>query len=282
MAQSPRFEPLGFGPFAKTHAAFTEVDAFDWEALASADHDPRERERGRRSFVLRALDEQRSLAAFTELLGELVEAGAPIDVIGSLARVVRDEALHVDLCDRVVKALGGWDERAPVPRWVRSDKRLPLERRVLATVLGSLCVGETISVYMIAGVRKGASDPVVQEVLTRLLADESFHSRFGWWWLESMPLTDEDHAFARDYVAKLLPSVTRQMAPMTASKPVAPSPFGSLGGDERRAAFETAMTKTILPGFDAAGFDASAVWRRVQRASASRDVAQRRSGDAAR
>ncbi|MCA9615179.1 MAG: ferritin-like domain-containing protein [Sandaracinus sp.] len=264
MAQSPRFEPLGFGPFAKTHAAFTEVDAFDWNALASGEHDPKERERGRRSFVLRALDEQRSLAAFTELLGELVEVGAPIDVIGSLARVVRDEALHVDLCDRVVKALGGWDDKAPEPTWVRSDKRLPLQQRVLATVLGSLCIGETISVHMIAGVRKGASDPVVHEVLTRLLADESFHSRFGWWWLESMPLTDDDHAFARRYLAKLLPSVARQMAPMTASKKVAPSPFGSLGGDERRDAFETAMHKTILPGFDAAGLDASALWKRLQ------------------
>lgn len=264
MAQAPRFEPLGFGPFAKTHASFTEVDTFDWAALASAEHDPRERERGRRSFVLRALDEQRSLAAFTELLGELVEVGAPIDVIGSLARVVRDEVLHVDLCDRVVKALGGWDERAPEPQWVKSDKRLPLRQRVLATVLGSLCVGETISVHMIAGVRKGASDPVVQEVLTRLLADESFHSRFGWWWLETMPLTDDDLAFAKRYVEKLLPTIVRQMAPMIAAKPVAPSPFGSLGGDERRAAFELAMTKTILPGFDAAGLDATATWRRVQ------------------
>lgn len=261
MAQAPRFEPLGFGPFAKTHSAFTEVDTFDWASLASADHDPRERERGRRSFVLRALDEQRSLAAFTELLGELVEVGAPIDVIGSLARVVRDEALHVDLCDRVVKALGGWDERAPEPQWVKSDKRLPLRQRVLATVLGSLCVGETISVHMIAGVRRGAGDPVVQEVLTRLLADESFHSRFGWWWLESMPLNDADQAFARRYLAKLLPTIARQMAPMIASKPVAPSPFGSLGGDERRAAFELAMNKTILPGFDAAGLGATEIWR---------------------
>jgi hypothetical protein len=264
MAHAPRFEPLGFGPFAKTHAAFTEVDAFDWEALEKAPHDPRERERGRRSFILRALDEQRSLAAFTELLSELVEVGAPIDVIGSLARVIRDEALHVDLCDRVVKALGGWDTNAPEPQWVRSDKRLPLQRRVLTTVLGSLCVGETISVHMIAGVRRGASDPVVQAVLTRLLADESFHSRFGWWWLETMPMSDDDRAFARRYVEKLLPSIARSMAPLTAKKDVAASPFGSLGGDARAEAFAHAMEKTILPGFDAAGLGATETWRRVR------------------
>src|SRR5262245_39917193 len=158
MAHSaPRFEPLGFGPFSKAHADHTEVDAFDWAALGSDVVDTNLRERGRRSFVLRALDEQRSLVAFTELLSELCEAGAPIDVIGSLSRVVRDEALHVDLCDRVVKSLGGWDEKAPEPNWVRSDKRAPLNKRILGTVLGSLCAGETVSVHMIKGVRANAS-----------------------------------------------------------------------------------------------------------------------------
>src|SRR5690606_19882903 len=178
MAHAPRYAPLGAGPFAKTHADFTEVDAFDWASLGAQITDPKVRDRGRRSFVLRALDEQRSLLAFSELLSELCESGAPIDVIGSLARVVRDEALHVDLCDRVVRALGGWDDGAPEPHWVRSDKRLPLRRRVLATVIGSLCVGETVSVQMIRGVRESASDPVTHAVLTRMLADESFHSRF--------------------------------------------------------------------------------------------------------
>ena len=181
MAHAPRFEPLGQGAFAKTHAEHTDIDTFDWDALSASasSYDRRERERGRRSFVLRALDEQRSVVAFSELLTELCLAGAPIDVIGSLTRVVRDEALHVDMCDRVVKALGGWDESSPEPNWVRSNKKLPLNLRVLQTVLGSLCVGETISVHMIKGVRDNTTDPVVRAVLTRLLADMSLHSRFG-------------------------------------------------------------------------------------------------------
>src|SRR5690606_4203333 len=62
--RAPRFEPLGAGPFAKAHADFTEVEAFDWASLGASVSDAKERERGRRSFVLRALDEQRSLVAF--------------------------------------------------------------------------------------------------------------------------------------------------------------------------------------------------------------------------
>lgn len=264
MLPAPRFEPLDDGPFQTTHQRFTEADAFDWGALGAGVDDARVRDIGRRSFILRALDEQRSLVAFSELLGELCEAGAPIDVIGSLTRVVRDEALHVDLCDRVVKQLGGWDAKAPEPRWVRSDKRQPLKRRILTTVLGSLCVGETVSVHMIKAVRDNATDPVAHAVLTRILKDESFHSRFGWWWLEATPLDDADRAYAKTYVARLLPSLATQLAPKPRKRPPAPSPFGSAGPEARTAAFDDALHKTILPGFDRAGLEASAIWERVQ------------------
>lgn len=260
---SPRYEPLADGPFQKAHAAFTEVDAFDWGSLDGAAYDPAVRERGRRAFVLRGLDEQRSLLAFTELLGELCESGAPIDVIGSLTRVVRDEALHVDLCDRIVKRLGGWDAKTPEPRWVRTNKKAPLKRRILGTVLGSLCVGETVSVHMIRAVRDDASDPVVHAVLTKMLADESFHSRFGWYWLESMPLDDADRDFATRYLARLLPNLKKQLAPMQRPRPYTASPFGSASPEARAEAYRTAMEKTILPGFDRAGLDASAIFASI-------------------
>ncbi|MEZ4340028.1 MAG: ferritin-like domain-containing protein [Sandaracinaceae bacterium] len=267
MLPAPRHEPLGEGPFHKAHLGFTEVDAFDWDVLGEGVTDARMREVGRRSFILRALDEQRSLLAFTELLGELCQAGAPIDVIGALTRVVRDEAMHVDLCDRVVKALGGWEAKVPEPRWVRSDPRQPLQRRILVTVLGSLCVGETISVHMIKAVRENASDPVTHAVLTRLLKDESFHSRFGWWWLEAMPLGDDDRAFAQRYLARLLPSLSAELRPKPTKKPFAPNPFGNASGEARTAAFAEALHGTILPGFDRAGLDASAIWASMRDAA---------------
>ena len=259
---APRYAPLGTGPFAKTHAAFTGIEELPWAELGASVEDARERERGRRSFILRALDEQRSLLAFSELLTELCLAGAPVDVIGSLTRVVRDEAYHVDLCDRVVQALGGWGTHFPEPTWVRSNKKLPLKRRILQTVVGSLCIGETLSVAMIAGVREHASDPVAHALLTRLLADESFHSRFGWWWLEAMPMTEDDFEFARGYLSRILPSVEASVRPsaQAIAKPHRYSPFGSMSGAERNAAFESVMEKKILPGFDKAGFDASGIW----------------------
>ena len=260
--------PVG-GRFEKPHARFTHADAsVDWSALAGDGIDPRERERGRRSFVLRTLDEQRSLLAFSELLAELCEAGAGIDVIGSLTRVVRDEAAHVELCGRVVLALGGWPAAAPAPSWVRSDRRLPLRQRILRSVIGSLCIGETISVAMIAGVRQHAESPVAHEVLTRMLADESFHSRFGWWWLEEHRLTDGEHAWLERWLPRVLAAVERTARPSPeqlageTERPHVHSPYGSMSFAEREDAFLRAIDETILPSFERQGIDARAAWQR--------------------
>jgi hypothetical protein len=251
------------------HERFTYGEAadIDWSALRPEDYDARTREAGRRSFVLRALDEQRSLLAFSELLAELCEAGAPVDVIGSMTRIVRDEALHVDLCGRIVEALGGFGDDAPEPHWVRSDRRLPLHLRILRSVVGSCCIGETVSVQMIAGVRKSACDPVVAPVLTQMLADESFHSRFGWWWLEAHTLTDDEHAYLEKWLPKVFRAIeegarpTKQALERQASRPYVASPFGSMSATEREAAFMKAVEETILPGLTKAGVDAARLWQ---------------------
>lgn len=256
-----RYTPLGVGPFAEVHERFVHAGVdVDWEALARAPHPQHERERGRRSFVLRALDEQRSLLAFSELLSELCESGAPIDVIGACTRVVRDEALHVDLCRRMVDALGGWPADAAEPRWVRSDVRRPLRERVLRTVVGSLCIGETISVAMLAAVRVHATDDAAQRVLTRMLADESFHARFGWWWLERFgaEITETEHRMLAGWLPKVLGSVERNMlpAPGASGLSYAQSPFGSASPGERSGALDRVMHETILPGLERAGIAA--------------------------
>lgn len=256
------YKHLG-GQFEKAHRDFVGLEEMDVSSLSKT-YSERELERGRKAFVLRALDEQRSLLAFSELLAELAEARAPIDVIGSLTRVVRDEARHVDLCGRLVESLGGFGSDAPEPHWVRSDKRIPLKRRILKTIVGSLCVGETVSIAMIRGVRDHASDPLAHEVLTQMLTDESFHSRFGWWWLEHTELTDEDHLWVRKYLKNLLPAVEKGVRPsakaMSRKGKYTYNPFGSMMPKERDDAFMWSMTQRILPEFDRLGFDATSIW----------------------
>lgn len=253
------YEPLRRGPFHAVHEEFMDAGEVDWSPVDPAISDGA-RDAGRRAFQARALDEQRSLLAFSELLAELSELGAPVDVIGSLSRVVRDEALHVDLCGRMVERLGGWDADAPAPSWVRSNKKWPLRQRVLGTVLGSMCIGETISVALFRGCRENASEPTARAVLTRMLSDESYHSRFGFWWLESMPLADDEKPFAEKCVRGVFRSVVRDFVPsQTVPKSYRPSPFGSMSPDERRDAIDDAMTR-IIGSFEKVGLPAERLW----------------------
>ncbi len=253
-----QYDPVG-GKFGVAHERFTLEDkTFDYGSLAEA-YDADTRARGRRAFALRALDEQRSLLAFSELLTELCELGAPIDVLGSLTRVVRDEARHVDLCGRVTAALGGVPDGLGAPRWVRSDKRQPLRTRVLRTIVGSLCLGETISVAMINGVRERTTDAIARGVLTQMVADESFHSRFGWWWLEQFAssITDDEHRQLASWLPRAIASAAMQMrpTPKPGAKPRETDPFGTMPASDRVAAFDRVMETTVIPGFRRAGLE---------------------------
>jgi len=265
-----RFAPLRSGPFATTHEAFVSVESIDW-ARAGAEVDPIVREQGRTTFQQRALDEQRSLVAFTELLSALSRAGAPIDVIGSMTRVVRDEALHVDLCGCMVERLGGWSADAPEPKWVSFPASWALPQRILGTVLGSLCVGETLSVALFRCSRDNATDLVAHQVLTRMLADESMHGRFGWWWLESMPRSSDAQRFAEQFVGHVLGSVATDFLPTQTAAglakqglPNAATPYGGVCAEARRDAVMAAMDTIIVPGFEKAGIAAKRIWARAR------------------
>lgn len=265
----PRFRALDFEPVTRAHEAFTNADEFDWQKLATdAQLHPSETIlRARRSFILRANDEQRSLLAFSELLKELCEEGCAIDMIGCLARVVRDEAHHVDLCHQVVKAFGGWEKKIPDPSWVRSDKKLPIRSRILKTIVGSLCIGEGISVGLIGGVRDNTTDAVTRQVMTRILRDESFHARLGWWWLDATGLTKREREFIQRYAGSVLRAASRSSRPHVRAfeKSFSPSPYGAMSARERERRFVEVVERHVLPDFKERGFDLQSVWQNLQK-----------------
>jgi hypothetical protein len=123
-----------------------------------------------------------------------------------------------------------------------------------------MCVGETISVAIFRGCRENAAEPTARAVLTRMLADESFHARFGFWWLESIPLADGEKPFAEKCVRGVFRSVVRDFVPsQTAPRAYRPSPFGSMSPDERRHAIDDAMTR-IIASFEKVGLPAERLW----------------------
>ncbi len=239
-------------------------EAICW-SIDRSRYEPREVERGRRSWIMRMLDEYRSMVSFGELFSQLTELQAPLDVIASASRVLKDEVRHVDLCRRMVDALGGVGGADQEPRWVRSDPARPLRERVLRSVVASLAIGETASAAMIGGVRQEASDPTARAVLTQMLSDESFHGRFGFFALDAIfgRRTADEEKMLRALLPRALATVERACVGGLGPRPgYRSSPFGSMHPDTRREIFYRCVSDRILPELEARGLPAGSAWAR--------------------
>jgi hypothetical protein len=217
---------------------------------------------GRLDWELRTLDEYRSQVAFTEFLLELTEVGFAFDVLNTAVRLVRDEARHTELCRRMVHALGGNDTIPGEPNWVRSDPEQPMQLRALSTLTHSLCIGETISVALLAAVRARTEDPLAHAVLTCLCADESIHSRFGWTLLETWApdLKKSERNWISSQLPAVLSTVERAVVDPTPPESEPEGPFGTLSWADRARVFEKSITQDVVTRFESLGFPAKKAW----------------------
>ncbi len=273
---------LSSGPrhLSSIHHRFTDEsldDDLQLKAFKSFDptqYTARELARGRRAWELRTLDEYRSQVAFTEMLSEMTELGLPFDILGAGIRIVRDEARHVELCRRMVVALGGDGIIDKSPTYVRSNKKLTVRERILRCAMGSLCIGETISVRLLAAVRDEAKDPLARNVLQQLVEDESVHSRFGWRLLEHLAptLTPKEYKTLNKLLPKYLRSAEKSVEgsakPSNTERPLVTGPlmpFGSLPADRRREVFYKTIENDVIRRFEKSGFKARDAWEKRPR-----------------
>lgn len=174
------------GPAERLFRRRRPADDLPWEALDPREFPPALVTRARRAWTEGAWSEYCSAAAFADLQRALLEAGAPVDLIGAAGEFVADEMHHVELNARVVMALGGAppvrvDLGAMVPR---PDPALDPLQRASQAVVRTCCVGEALSVPLLGGTRAVADHPLVGAVLERIVHDEGPHAALGWWYLE--------------------------------------------------------------------------------------------------
>jgi hypothetical protein len=224
---------------------------------------------GLAAWQARLLDEYRSQVVITDLLLQLTELGCTFDILGTAIRIVRDEARHVELCRRLVHALGGNDLIAGDPSYINPDKALAPMRRVLQTTAGFLCIGETMSVRLILAVRQMTTDPLARRLITCLAADESIHSNFGWTLLEVLTpvLSPEDRAWVNECLPPFFEAIKDVVRSSAADDPVEPlstappNPFGYLSARDRMSVFYETMQRDIVARFEALGYAAHSAWR---------------------
>jgi hypothetical protein len=238
--------------------AALSVRAFERGARAKVSAE--DRAFGLHAWRHRALDEYRSQVVFTEFLADITALGCSHDVITASVRLVRDEARHVEICRRMVVALGGADRIPGEPGWVATDPDAPLLERVLTTTFGTLCIGETLSVALLVKARDVATFPLARAALEQLAKDESIHSQLGWrllpmLWPAAAPR-------ARRKLVRVLPELMEaawsaifggiEPGARTAER----DPFGDVLDGERQAVFDHALEHDILRRFEALGIPA--------------------------
>jgi len=158
------------------------IDDLPWGTLAAAGIAEADAAPVRASWTDGAFSEYASAAAFAALTTALLEAGAPVDLIAMAGDFVVDEMVHVELNARICAELGG---AAPylvdlekVSPWV--DPALPAIERAAELALQISCVGEALSVPVLAGSMRAARHPLTRAVLRRIVRDEGPHARLGW------------------------------------------------------------------------------------------------------
>jgi hypothetical protein len=178
--------------FRKARPAIEELP---WGTVVSSKHAPAAIEYARGAWTEVAINEYRAVASFCEVLRALVDAKAPLDLLGMTSDFLADECSHVELASRMAMELGG-----AAPRMVDLDHfavrpggRLTPLQRANELVLRVSCVAETFSGGTATVSLETTSHPLPRAVYETILRDEAHHRRLGGLYFEwALSRIDED------------------------------------------------------------------------------------------
>ncbi len=221
--------------------------------------------RGREHWRVHMAAEFASSRVFAGLVPQLMAAGLEYDDVRDVLDMARQEVDHGLASARVYVALGG-DPRTDLPRLdpvPLHEGVAPLEA-LLRNVISISCCGETLAVSVIGGERERATSEPLREILTRILADEVGHARFGWRLLDRVGSALDTEARRRlsAYLVAIFERDIRAMrGAITAARAsdVALS-LGAPDGPMMWATFWQTMTTVSVPGLERHGLRAAWAW----------------------
>jgi hypothetical protein len=157
------------------------IDDFPWETLRVDDFPPEIAVQAQASWTEGAFAEYCTGASFAALSRALLEAQAPIDLVGMCGDFVADEMLHVELNARMAMRCGG-----AAPRSVNFGDLVP----TCATGLSPLHyavelavrvgVAEAAAAPVLAALADTMDQPLVRCVIHQIARDEAPHGLLVW------------------------------------------------------------------------------------------------------
>ncbi|MDI1442570.1 ferritin-like domain-containing protein [Polyangium sp. 6x1] len=159
---------------------------YPWDSLDPARYPPLLVARARFGWTENAFNEFTTAAAMGQMLQALVQARAPLDLIGMASRFAVEEVLHVELCARMAMRLGGGAplHYDPEDLVFELDPSLDPLQRATEIVVRLCCVGEALSFPLLSGAMRSASHPLSRSILETIVKDEALHGKFGFLYLD--------------------------------------------------------------------------------------------------
>lgn len=187
------------------------VDELPWGTLDISDVPPVLLDRARLSWTDACFVEYVTATRLATIVQGLLAVRAPIDLAGLAGDFVADEMLHVELHARVLAELGGAvPYRADEALFTPPDVAGPPLFALAAEIVRTCCVGESLSVPLLAATRNAATHPLVRAVLARVVEDEGPHAQLGWLFLEWADLSDAERVALADIARAELARARRQ------------------------------------------------------------------------
>lgn len=156
-------------------------DDIDWEALDARRYSEVHLAAAREVWTGVALSEYAAIAAFSEVVGALVAARAPLDLIGMTSDFLADEVYHVELASRLLMRLGGAALKTfePTELAPRPPPGLTPRQRANELAVRIGCVAEPFASATAVPMMRETTNPVVRSVYQTIIRDEARHRRFG-------------------------------------------------------------------------------------------------------
>ncbi len=169
------------------------VAAVPWERVQQ-DLTPQQRDRRRMIWTMSAHQEWCAAGAFSALVTAMIDARAPVDLVGMTGRFVADEMVHTELCARLAMAYGGGAplQTDPAASTPVVGEGCDAMQRLLELAVRVSCVGESVSLPVLAGNLAACDDDATRAVLKTVVKDEGPHALVGWLVLDwALPRVDE-------------------------------------------------------------------------------------------